>query len=208
MQALLKKETIVNKQSILINLVLIIIFSLALGVFGMILSYGIFMSCYQPISNESNESSINSDIFVNSLPVTREKIVLSKYLFSIVTGIGYLSVVFLISAFIPIFELITIKEVVVGIAIVCIFLSVYFPLKYLVRQNFFIISSLGFWVILVALAYSIYNQGDSFDYFGMYYAYTTYTTLQVVIISVLISCAALVVSFRYSSRLYKKVDLK
>ena len=207
MQALLKKEYLVNKQSIIINLIIMIIFSLALGVFGRIMSYGIFMSCYLPVSNESYESSIKSDIFINSLPVTREKIVFSKYLFSLLTGAFYLSIVFLISIYIPIFESITIKELMIGSAVVSIYLSAYYPLKFYIGQIHFAISFVGFWIIILAFIFPVINYGESFDYWGMYNAYTTYTTLQVVSISIIISCIALSVSYRYSSEIYKSKDI-
>ncbi|MFO8068702.1 MAG: ABC-2 transporter permease [Alkalibacterium sp.] len=206
MQALIKKEYLVNKGSIIVDLIILIISPVLLFFSPNGLILGIILSCYQPISNEANEKGNDTDIFMNSLPVTREKIVFSKYLFSLMTGAFYLSIVFLMSTFIPYHEVITIKELMAGIAVVSIYLSVYYPLKYLVGQGFFVISSLGFWVILAALGYSIYNQGESFDYWGMYNSYTTYTRLQVGILSIIISFAVLTVSFRYSSRVYKKKD--
>lgn len=207
MQALLKKEYLVNKQSIIINLILMIIYSLALGVFGILLSYGIIMSCYQPVSNESNDSSINSDMFMNSLPVTREKIVLSKYLFSLMIGAVYFSVMFLMSVFIPIFESITIKELMIGSVIVSIYLSIYYPIKYLVGQGFFVISFVGYWVIVLFIAFPVINFGERFNYWGIYDSYTSFTTLQVGMLSIIISLSALTISFRYSSKVYKKKDL-
>lgn len=206
MQALLKKEYLVNKQSLIIGIIMMTIFSLATGVFGNLLSLGVIFSCFQPSSNETNESSENNEMFTNSLPVTREKIVFSKYLFSLIIGAIYLSIVFLMTTFIPIFEAITTKELMVGLAVVSMYLSVYFPLKYLIGKSFFVISFFANYIILAALAYSIFNQGESFDYWGMYNSYTAFTTLQVVSLSLLISSAVLYVSFKYASKVYKKKD--
>lgn len=182
------------------------IFSLATGFFGNLLSFAVILSCFIPSSNEANESSENNEIFTNSLPVTREKIVFSKYLFSLIIGATYLIIVFLMTTFISVFETITTKEWVVGLAVVSIYLSIYFPLKYLVGKSFFVISFFGNYIILAALAYSIFNQGESFDYWGMADSYTALTTLQVVSLSLIISSAVLYVSFKYSSKVYKTKD--
>ena len=83
MKALLKKEFIVSKQSVLNQLIpLMIISILFMRVHNFSIITVVIFSCMQVNSNEIDEHGVNSDIFMNSLPVTREKIILSNSSFA------------------------------------------------------------------------------------------------------------------------------
>lgn len=207
MQALLMKEYLVNRKQIVIDFIFLAILILLRGIIGNILYLGILLSCFSPISSELNEG-IDNDILINSLPVSRGKIVLSKYLYSLLTGVFYLVIVFLISLFNGHFEVIRVGELSVGFLIIALYLSAYYPLKYLVGKGFAVFSFIGHFIILSALVYSVYIQGENFDYWGFQSLYDRLSTLQIVIGVILFSSALLTVSYRFSRGLYNREDLK
>lgn len=209
MKALLKKEFIVSKQSVLIQLIpLIIISVLFMRVHNFSIITVVIFSCMQINSNEIEEHGVNSDIFMNSLPVTREKIILSKYLFNLVSGAVYFSVVIITSMFVPNTETFTISSLMVGITAVSLYISLYFPLKYLFGKENMVITNIVLVLIFIGIILRIVTVGEELDYWGMGSIIDGLNPLQFVSFSLIISCASLYVSFRHASRLYKNIDLK
>lgn len=208
MLALLKKECLVNRHILIINLLIMLIFSpVFVTANSMPIFSGIIFSCFQPILTEVSGGKVNNDILVNSLPVTRWKVVGSKYLFSLINGMVILSVVSLVDFFLPRAQLITLKDFILGLTIVCIYLAVFFPMKYSVEKNFFFISFIGFMLILLAVIFPIINFGNTYDYWGMQDIYARLSILQVLAISSFSSFITLTISFRYANRVYNNRDI-
>lgn len=132
--------------------------------------------------------------------------VLSKYLYSLIIGVLYLGSAFLVSLFNRHFEVISLAELSVAFLILSFFLSAHYPLKYLVKKGFAVFSFIGYFVVLSALVYSVYSQGEQFDYWGFQSVYDALSAVQVFAVASASSAAVLAASFKTSSYLYSRMD--
>lgn len=207
MKPLLLKEYLVNRQSLFLNPIIMIVSSLYISRFDQIpLFIGVVFSCLQPINNEINEGMNKSETLMNSLPVSRKKIVLSKYLFSIIIGTSYLIIIVFLNAVIPGFTSTTSGELMIGFTAVMLFLSIYLLLSYFFGPRFFIIAFFLFVIVLFGAVYPIINLGAKYNYWGMIGMIDRFSTVQVAGVLLLLSCTCLMLSFILSYRLYLKKD--
>ncbi len=207
MQALLHKEYLVNRQVILMTVIILIV-----GGFIMADSFQIPMllplifGALQPFSNAKNEDLSRSDILINSLPTTRKKIVLSKYIFSIIIVFFYFSLVYVINFVMPIYEPNTLNETLLSGMSVVLFLALYYPLFYLLGPRFLTVGMTVLAFLVLAVVFPLINIGARNKYWGIETYVNSLSELQVVTTILIISVTVITVSYFLSGSIYKKKD--
>lgn len=137
MPNLLLKEWMVNRSTILLLIVLALIgFLLFKGQNTIYIA--IMLGCFYPFIGGLTEYRNNNkdDILMNSLPVERKEIVASKYVFALLFGLCLILVVTVINRLVPSFEEHLLFVMPLGISVVGWFVSIYYPLFYLLGPRF------------------------------------------------------------------------
>lgn len=207
MRALLHKEYLVNRQVILMTVIILIV-----GGFIMADSFQIPMflplifGALQPFSDAKNEDLSRSDILINSLPTTRKKIVLSKYLFSIIIVFFYFSLVYVINAVMPIFVPNTLNETLLSGMFVVLFLALYYPIFYLLGPRFLTVGMSVLAFLVLAVVFPVMNIGARNKYWGIETYINSLSEIQLMTTILIISVAFITVSYFLSGSIYKKKD--
>ncbi|WP_066304261.1 ABC-2 transporter permease [Bacillus sp. FJAT-29814] len=135
MYQLIKKDVLVQKNSLLLSLVLIIFFSFTLSNMGTVgLIVGIITVTYQLVLGASAlEEKVNSEIILISLPINKRTIVLSKYIsiyvFAAYVILGFYVVDLLTSLFnVPFHVPFNSSTLMGSLAAITVLFSISFPL--------------------------------------------------------------------------------
>lgn len=207
MQALLHKEYLVNRQVILMTIIILILGGVIMAdSFQIPMFLPLIFGAIQPFSDAKNEDLSRSDILINSLPTTRKKVVLSKYLFSIIIVFFYFSLVYVINAVMPVFEANTLKETLLSGMVAVLFLALYYPIFYFLGPRFLTVgmSVLAFLVLVVV--FPVINIGARNEYWGIQTYINSLSEIQLMTTTLIISITFIAVSYFLSGSIYKKRD--
>ena len=207
MQALLHKEYLVNRQVILMTVIILIVGGFIMAdSFQIPMLLPIVFGSLQPFSDAKNEDLSRSDILINSLPTTRKKIVLSKYLFSIMIVFFYFSLVYMINAVMPIFEPNTLSETLLSGMSVVLFLAIYYPIFYLLGPRFLTVGMSILALLVLTIVFPVINIGARNKYWGIETCVNSLSEIQLMTTILIISVIVITVSYFLSVSLYKKKD--
>lgn len=207
MQALLHKEYLVNRQVILMTVIILIVGGIIMAdSFQIPMLLPLIFGALQPFADAKNEDLNRSDILINSLPTTRKKIVLSKYLFSIIIVFFYFSLVYVINFVMPIYEPNTLNETLLSGMSVVLFLALYYPLFYLLGPRFLTVGMTVLAFIVLAVVFPLINIGARNKYWGIETYVNSLSELQLVTTILIISVTVITVSYFLSGSIYKKKD--
>lgn len=207
MKALLHKEYLVNRQGILITILILILGGFVMAdSFQIPLFLPLLFGAIQPFSDAKNVDINKNEILINSLPTTRKKIVLSKYVFSIIVVLVYFSLVTGINRFLPLFEPNTMIQILLSFAGSVLFLSFYYPMFYLLGPRFLTagMSVVGF--LALAVAFPVINMGARNNYWGIEAYINSFSMIQFTGALIIILVTITISSYFLSSSLYKRKD--
>src|SRR5699024_2740917 len=132
MMRLLRKEYIVNKTVILTCTLMVIFGSLIIseGQGEMPLFIIAFFSLLYPFLSDLPNANNDNERLVNSLPVLRKEIVLSNYVKAILFLIFNLTILYLLSIFLPSYNPATLESVILTFLISIVIISFYYHLLF------------------------------------------------------------------------------
>ena len=160
----------------------------------------------QPFSDAKNVDINKNEILINSLPTTRKKIVLSKYVFSVIVVLVYLSLVIGINSFVPMFEPNTMLQFLLSFVGAVLFLSFYYPMFYLLGPRFLTAGMSVVAFLALAVAFPVINMGARNNYWGIEAYINSFSMIQFTIGMIIILVTGTTSSYFLSSSLYKKKD--
>ncbi|KAB7672858.1 ABC-2 transporter permease [Bacillus sp. B1-b2] len=137
---LIRRDVILQKKQLLIFIPYLLVFILAGSHPILIFTVA---SIFIPLNTYAYDEKVQTNILLNSLPYTRKEIIASRYLgalFYMILGISITCIV--LTVFNKAF---TIQDLLFSIGLFLIYISIMFPLFYIVKQGyFFIIAILSF----------------------------------------------------------------
>ena len=206
MRILLNKELILNKYQLLIAMIIMLITGLISSeMTGIPMFLPMIYSCLLAMMTKYNDfSNPHSEALMNSLPVRREQIVLSKYLFSLICSLILFAIAFLINLVVPMFTSSSLWAVLLNFVIVTVYLSCYFPLSFIFGPRFLnlAIFSLGFSV--PALIFPLINVGRNNNFWGLFEWLKAANHWLLIALLLVISTTLLTASFYFSRFIYQR----
>lgn len=209
MSSLLLKQFYSNRSSLLMVGAMLLLFPLLLfnnedGPFTPLV-FAVMMTWYFAIGMDMNEHKNDTDVLVNSLPVTRRQIVTSKYVTLLLVGFVFIIVGKVTWFLTENHSLVQLSDAVLAMMAVALFTSVYFPLYYKLGTPFI---NLAF-VVLAVLSFTafpiVYYTGLRNGFWGLADLWEQHASLLLVVFC-FITVALMLVSRSISIRLYEKKE--
>ncbi|NDI35294.1 ABC-2 transporter permease [Chengkuizengella sediminis] len=212
MYNLLRKELLIQRFDIIISFVLItflLFIQIGIGSPGSPI-YITFFVAPHIMSSFQRADKNNSDILLNSLPVTRKQIVTSQYLGSFLNIIINMIIILVLVNILKFgfsFGSTSFIDVAAVVTLIMLFISVSIPLFYFLGPLYIRYGLAGF-IILIALTFAIIkNFAEENNYWGLQSTFDKLSVNQLTIFGFITVSILLVISWMISYRSYQKKDL-
>ncbi|WP_054711463.1 ABC-2 transporter permease [Bacillus sp. JCM 19041] len=156
MISLLRKEWMVYRSSLLVLAGVVFLGSFFLGDKQLPVYAAVFIACFYAFISDGTDGANQTDMVIRSLPVTQKQIVTSKYICSVLVGVLFSLVIVVLNWIMPFLTAVLLLDWVISIALLGLFLALYYPLLYLLGRKVvhygmyvFIIGSLVFWEFII-----------------------------------------------------------
>jgi len=205
MMRLLRKEYIVNKTVILTCTLMVIFGSLIIseGQGEMPLFIIAFFSLLYPFLSDLPNANNDNERLVNSLPVLRKEIVLSNYVKAILFLIFNLTILYLLSIFLPSYNPATLESVILTFLISIGIISFYYPLLFTLGIKLIIYGIVGLILGCFILAAYIANLlADNKLNFIIELSQSDAFIMIILVTTILI----LFLSIKYSTFIYRRLE--
>ncbi|UFJ41534.1 ABC-2 transporter permease [Brevibacillus humidisoli] len=206
MYNLLLKEWIISKTTIAINMTLLLVTSLVTSDGQVPIYLPIIFGCVFIFGNSFQEYKNNSEVLVNSLPVSRPQIVASKYLASLLFGAVVTSFAAVLNMLLPVFAVYEMLHIVLSISLIGLFAAVYFPLYYLLGPRFIQYGFLALMLLCITVLPMVVNLGVKNGFWGLAAVFEQVSPALLSLAFLGVATVLLLVSWVISVRLYLRKE--
>lgn len=213
MSGLLLKEFYTQRKGLLLSIIFLL-FAMSLSFRGgqtlPPVYFAILYSCIFIATANTYDEKNDSDVLLNSLPVSKRQIVTSKYVASFLMAV---IIIFFVLGYIAFFQrsasdqyaATLFIEAIIGLTVTGLFTAVYFPLYYLLGQRFFLFGLAVIGIIAFAAFPIVYYLGLENGFWGLADVWQQHSILFPIVLFG-IATVAVLISRSISIRLYEKKE--
>ncbi|WP_054949305.1 ABC-2 transporter permease [Numidum massiliense] len=212
MRNLLLKEYMVNRSTIFISFIAMIFLGTIMFTSEDSLppvAIAVLFILVILVSSGSVEQKNDSDVLINSLPVTRRQIVATKFMFPLVLGIVFIAYMAGVRAALSLVAPVAVAPVSVASALfalvaIGLFTAVYYPLNYLLGPRFMQIGLVVFYLLTFFAFPMLLNIARKYAYWGLLTWWQQTSPVLIALCAAAVTALILVTSWLLTTRVYEQ----
>ena len=167
--------------------------------------YAVVMTWYFSIGMDMTDYKNDTDVLLNSLPVTRKQIVTSKYVTTLLVGLVFIAIGKIARFLTENHPILQLSDVLIAITAVAFFAAIYVPLYYKLGMPFMILALVVLTILLLTVFPITFNLAVKYGLWGLTDIWQQHATLLTVLFCA-ITVVAVAVSRNISMRLYENKE--
>lgn len=167
--------------------------------------FAVVITLFFSIGNDMKEYKNDTDVLLNSFPVTRRQIVTSKYVTTLIVGFIFISIGKVAWFLTEDYPLVPLSDALLAMVAVALFTAVYFPLYYKFNATFVTVALVVLAIALFTIFPIVYYMGLRHGFWGLAAMWEQHPALLLMAICT-VSAVVMIVSWSISIRLYGKKE--